>query len=66
MTEVNIGLNDEMTEILEVESNLGGGMNFRYCYEKDMIPQEFEFSVMDIPSLQNITDAIQEHIDNNS
>ncbi len=65
MASVNIGLNDEMTEILEIESNLGGGMNFKYCYEEKMIPKEFEFSIMDISSLQDVMSVIQAHVDNN-
>ena len=63
-TEVNIALNDEATELLEIEGNLCGGMNFRHCYEVNGVPKEYEFSVMDIPSLKNIIEAIQEHIDN--
>ena len=59
--QVNIALNDENTEILEVESNLGKGINFLYCQENSRGIGETEFS-LDLTSVKDLFVAINEHL----
>ncbi len=60
--QTNIALNDEVTEIIELESNMGGGVNVVHCTEQPRL-KTYEFSI-DKDSIQNVIDALQEHIDN--
>ncbi len=46
-------------ELLEIESNLAGGLNFVYYDDNGSV----EFSVMTKDALEEIIETIQDHID---
>lgn len=57
---VNIALNDANTEILEVETNLGKGVNFLHSQENESGIGETEFT-LDLTAVKDLFVAINEH-----